>query len=66
MIAALIALSVGIAGYSVFGQHQNPGTFQAVQDGGSIIRVDTRTGAMERCLVAGNHVQCSPMTASRN
>lgn len=44
--------------------HAQPGTFQIVQDGESIIRTDTRTGAMERCTVAGNALTCEPISVA--
>lgn len=48
-IELLIAIGLALSAYSAV--QPAPGTYQIIQDGASIIRVDTRTGVMERCAV---------------
>jgi hypothetical protein len=57
-------LIISIMAYSAFGQPPGAGTFSAVKDGADIIRMDTRTGTMERCEVDGATVTCKPMTGA--
>jgi len=41
----------------------SPGTYMFTQDGTSIVRMDTRTGLMERCSLVGNTLTCRQVVA---
>ena len=43
---------IALALYGAFAADY-PGTYQAFAAGGAIIRLDTRTGTMERCVING-------------
>jgi len=45
--------------------HPNPGTYQIATEGETIIRMDTRTGAMERCSLVGNSLVCKQIVAQQ-
>jgi hypothetical protein len=44
--------------YSSFWPHAVPGTYQIVADGVGIVRMDTRTGLVEKCRVEGGRLVC--------
>lgn len=60
----MFAVLIAIAAYSAFMPHANPGTFAVIQDGAGIVRVDTRTGSMERCSLVGNTLTCAPVSVA--
>lgn len=47
-----------ILAYSVLVPHEVAGTFQVVVESGSIFRVDTRSGAVEKCNLGDNGLEC--------
>ena len=43
-----------------------PGTYQMAADSnGTLIRMDTRTGAAERCVLNGTALSCLPIVAKQ-
>lgn len=58
MQIALIAMLA----YSMFGGGPAAGTYQiAAKDDNSIMRMDTRTGKVERCWLKGEALECAPV-----
>lgn len=55
----IISLVAGLFSMS----QPSAGTFTAISDGSTIVRMDTRTGAMERCSLAGNILTCKAVVA---
>lgn len=45
----ILILGLALSGYSVM--QPASGTYQIIPDGPNVIRLDTRTGVMERCTV---------------
>ncbi|MCR4297545.1 MAG: hypothetical protein NUV75_02145 [Gallionella sp.] len=62
MIEALLAISVAAGVWSM--QQPYVGTYTLTKDGQTIVRMDTRTGTMERCTLAGNALSCRAVVAA--
>lgn len=40
------------------------GTYAMTQSGATLVRMDTRTGTIERCSLIGNEIDCKPTVAT--
>ena len=59
----MTALIVALLAYGTFAPREYPGTYQITPTNGAIVRIDTRTGKMERCVVVGTSVTCEQIVA---
>ncbi len=57
----MLSIIIALMAYQVLAPHAEAGTYVVLSDNGSIIRTDTRTGAMERCTIVGQVVTCTPI-----
>lgn len=59
----LLAISLAAGLFSM--AQPSTGTYTVMQQGGSIVRMDTRTGTMERCSIVGARVSCEEIVAAK-
>ena len=59
VLAVLVIISALRLGWSMTAKPV--GRWIAVAQGASIVRMDTRTGTMERCYLVGATLTCQPM-----
>lgn len=60
----MTALIAALLIYSAIPHGPNTGTYAVTTDGPYIVRMDTRTGTMERCTLVGSVVTCEPATVA--
>lgn len=53
----ILIIGLALSGYAIM--QPSTGIYQITTDGTAIIRMDTRTGKMERC--SGSPIECKPV-----
>ena len=63
LLAILALVSVAGLGLSLTPKAY-PGTYQIINAGNAVLRIDTRTGAVEQCNLTGNTIDCSQIAVT--